>query len=405
MKKMGNIRIIGMVAVVAIFVFIISSSQAENSFQFSAASYSSAFEGPKAQFLGVTYNNKEYTSANGNGASRHIFDTGMTFDADASGSGKPQINGQMTAVFLPEDSLSSAPAWVPFSWLQDNGLITQDSQEGIVGYGGSNPPWNWTIGNDTYQMKEFDMRYYVSFQSSWSGSEDPKGDIPDPILGGGGTAENTYKDVSVWLHFDISPTWYIAGGGVAYFAIAELTLAEDVQMHAIDNNNNVQTVRSDESVNPQAQQAAVSLYYGVFGTASSPSGTPEQYQGHDLNPAYFTKDLYAHIDLTNFGVGAGQVNFFGTYTRGDVATFAFDMKVFVIGEYKVQDIQKNPSQFGFTSPSLNTGVTWLTGIVGWLSSPANVGLLMGLIVLVLLIVFAPWVLLVIVSLFAGGKKR
>jgi hypothetical protein len=325
----------------------------------------------------------------------------MTFDADASGSGKPQINGQMTAIFLPEDSLSSAPSWVPFTWLQNNGLITQDSQEGIIGAGGANPPWNWTINGKDYQMKEFDMRCYVSFSSSWSGSEDPAVNL-DSLLNP--TTENTYKDVGVWIQFDIAPSWYIAGGGTAFFAIGELTTAEKTQMQAVDNNGAVHPTRTDEAVNPEAAQAVVSLYYGIFGTASSPSN-PMQYQGQDLNPAYFTKDLYAHIDLTNFGVGAGVVNFFGSYTRGDVATFAFDLKVFVIGQYLVQDIQKNPSQFGFTSPTTETGINWLTGIIGWLSSPANVTLLTGIIILVLIIVFAPWVLVVIISLFAGGKKR
>lgn len=88
MQKSGNFRLIGLVALVGIFVFIVASSPTENGVQFSSSGfYPSAFEGPKANFLGVTYNNMEYTSSNGHGASAHTFDTTMNWDPDGGSSG------------------------------------------------------------------------------------------------------------------------------------------------------------------------------------------------------------------------------------------------------------------------------------------------------------------------------
>jgi hypothetical protein len=414
MQKAGNFRVIGLVIVVGIFVFIIGSSNPERSFQLSTSGYSSAFEGPSAQFFGVKYNDMEYTASNAHGASEHEFDTVMHFDPDGISSGMPKINGEMTAVFLPEESLSSVPSWVPESWLLSNGYVSNP----VTGVGGVNPPWNWNVSNLMIQMQEYDMRWYVSFNSAWSGASQPNpsgapydystGEAPNPTYAqnlAGDVWKNAYQNTEVWIKFDITPTWYIQGGGTAYFAIAECNLATTASMQTKDNNGNIYPASTTESIFPYSQNDPLYFYYGAFGTGSESSKAPEQYEGKNLNPAYFTNALYAHIDLQNFGVSTYPVNGLSSRVQGDVATFEFDIRVFVIGQYTVQDIQKSPSQYGLTSPSQIQGVNWLTGIIGWLSSPTNDALLMGVIILVLIIIFAPWLLLVIVSLFAGGRKR
>lgn len=412
MRKNGNIRLIGLIILVGFFIFIIGSSQAEKGFQFSTSGYSSAFEGPKAMFYGVTYNNMEYTAANGHGASEHQFDTVMHFDPDSISGGMPKINGEMTAIFLPENALSSIPSWIPTSWIQNLGYVSNP----VTGSGGVNPPWNWNVSNNMIQMNEYDERWYVSFNVGWSGTqttpnllnglssggEAPALSIADKIAGN--TKENAYQNVGVWIYFDITPTWYIQGGGTAYFAIAEINLAETASMQTKDNNGNSYPASTTESVFPYSQNDPFYLYYGAFGTASQSSGAPEQYEGQNLNSAYFTNALYVHIDLQHFGVTTYPINGVSSRVQGDVATFEFHVRVFVIGDYTVQDIQKSPSQYGLTSPSLIQGVNWLGGIIGWLSNPANVGLLTIIIIFVLILIFAPWLLVVIVSLFGGKRK-
>jgi hypothetical protein len=108
-----------------------------------------------------------------------------------------------------------------------------------------------------------------------------------------------------------------------------------------------------------------------------------------------------HVDLNNFGVSTQPVNYFGRLEKGDTVTFAFEVRVFVIGEYKVKDTQPLPDQYGRFTQTQTTGVNWLTGIIGWLSSPANVSLLVIIIIIAAIVIFAPWLLIVIISVFSG----
>lgn len=386
------------IVVIAVFVLSIAWKGSSTPFSLSDLGYSSAYQGPKAKFLGITYNNIIYTGTNFHGASQHVFDTVMHFDSDGAASGMPKIRGEMTAIFLPKESLTFAPDWIPFGWLQNNGLVSNP----VVGADGVNPPYTWNISGNTYLMEEYAMRYYISLSAEWSGSEMPLLSGTEAL--GGYVKANAYKNVGVWINFDISPSWYIQGGGTAYFAIAELRLAENVQMQGHDANGQKYDARTLESVSPESRQSIVYLYYSKFGAFAS-SGDPMQYEGKDLNPAYFTSDLYAHVDLNNFGVATQPVNYYGRLEKGDIATFAFDIRVFVIGEYKVQDIQTNPDQYGRYVPVDTTGNNWLTGIVGWLSQPSNVALLIIILVIAAIVIFAPWLLLAIIPIFTGGRKN
>jgi len=78
--------------------------------------------------------------------------------------------------------------------------------------------------------------------------------------------------------------------------------------------------------------------------------------------------------------------------------------LFVFGQYSVQDIQQDPTQYGRTTPVTTTD-NLLSGIFGWLSNSTNIGILVIIGIIVLMIIFAPWLLVVIISLFAGGKRR
>jgi hypothetical protein len=403
-KSSGNFRVIGLIAVVGIFVFIVASSPVENSFQFSTlgeeifGGYSSAYEGPKAEFYGVTYNGIQYSTLATHSASQHEFDTVMHFDADGASSGRPNINGEMTAIFLPEDTASNIFSWIPQNWLSSNQYVINPQAT-----------YNWNISSSMVQMKEYDMRWYVSFNSGWDGVQGgptdtsfAQGEQPNPSIAqtiGGTIVGNYYTNLGVWIKFDLRPTWYIQGGGTAYFAIAECNLVDTASMQTKDNNGHSYPASSTESIFPYDSNDPLYLYYSPFGTGSVPNGVAEQYEGKNLNSAYFTSALYAHIDLQHFGVTTYPINGVSARTQGDVATFEFNIRVFVFGDYQVQDIQKAPDHYGLTTPTDTTGNNWLTGIIGWLSSPANDAILVGIIILALVIIFAPWVLVVFISLF------
>lgn len=392
-KKGSLTRIIVIGAVFLLLASMLGINTATNyhpPLSVSSLGYSSAFQGPKVEFYGIDYNGAHYTTAAApNSSSLHEFDTVMHFDPDGSSSGKPKIQGEMTTIFLPEESLTVVPSWLPMSWLQNNGLV-------------HNPQavYNWTIGKDTYDMEQYSMRYYVSLSSDWAGTEDPANKLDGIITT---RATNVLNSVNIWLKFDISPTWYIQGGGTAYFAIAKCQLAEDAIMKAKDNNGVQYSARTAESVSPESRYSPVELYYGAWGGQAA-SANPQTYMGQQLNPSYFRNELYAHVDLNNFGVEAGSVNVFGSWTHGDVVTFAFDVTVFIIGDYQVKDIQNNPTQYGRFTPVSNSD-TFFSQILGWLLNPVNFSILLIIAVVVLLIIFAPWVLALIVTAIFGGRKK
>jgi hypothetical protein len=108
------------------------------------------------------------------------------------------------------------------------------------------------------------------------------------------------------------------------------------------------------------------------------------------------------IGLDNFGVTSW--NEYGTVkVKGDVATFDFDITVFVIGEWDVQDIQEIPEDFGRTTKTEQN-----PSLIDYLSNPkvqALITLLAAVGIIVLLLLFAPWVLIAIVSMFTGRRRR
>ncbi|MGD0643930.1 MAG: hypothetical protein ABSA75_03400 [Candidatus Bathyarchaeia archaeon] len=416
MGKGKNSLLMRCLVIVIVVIFAISltanngKGNLSNPFSVTSTGYPTAFI-PNANFYGILYNNMEYTSVNTHSGSEHTFDTALAFDPDGISSGKPKIEGEMTSVYIPQNSVSSGvPSWVPENWLLNSGSVSNP----MTGSGGVNPPWSWTINNQTYSMQEYDMRFDVTFNAAWSGTQSGVVGSQDfstgeaPSLTGyemlaGITNANLFQNVQVWIHFDITPTWYIQGGGNGYLAIAELRASEPTIMQSKDINGHTYASRGAEAVTPEDQGSIVTLYYGPFGTVSGPTGTPEQYEGLNLNPAYFTSDIYAHIDLNNFGVQANPVNGISSRVQGDTATFEFDVIVFAFGQYTVQDIQNNPSQYGRLTPVQEEGINWLSDAIGWLSSPANDSILVIVGIVILLIIFAPWVLVAIISIF-GGKK-
>lgn len=351
--------------------------------------YSSAYQGPSAEFYGVTYYGYQYTASQTYMSSQHQFDSVLHYDVDGNGMGYPSIHGEMTSIFLPTETLSKISAWVPFNWQQSNQYVPN-----LVN------TYSWNISGKMYDMEEYNMRYYVTFSGEWSGSENPA----VTVQGETGETVNVYQNLQVWLKINLNNTWYIQGGGTAYFAIAEMRLADASIKQGRDVNKVTYDARTTESVSPEDASALVYLYYSPFGTTAPAGSVAEQYEGKDLNPAYFTKTLYCHLDFNNFGVYAEPVNYFWSTTRGDVATFAFNIRVFVIGEYTVKDIQDNPSQFGRFTPVSNTGDNWLSGIIGWLSNPANITILIMIAAVVLVIAYAPWLIISLLAL-GGGRRR
>jgi hypothetical protein len=396
MKK--NNLVTRVVALVVLVVLLISIGDATHNVFFSSTGYSSAFQGPKITFYGEEILGQHFTQTP---TTTLMFDP-LSKNPELIQIYLPEIHGSMTTVFLPEDSVnflgwgSTLGISIPASWTQNLGLYAS-------GWKGQSPEvtYNWTINGKMYYMAQYRMKWYVAFAGYWKNIENPAL-LVDPVLRP--TVENVYPNLNMWFEIDTTPTWYIQGGGVAYFAIGKMQLDENVAMGGRDNNGNPVAARTDESTNPESASAVNMIYYAPWGAQPIASEiAPSYYEGKELNPNYFRNVSYCSVDLANFGVYAGAQNFFGTYTKGDTATFCFDLTAFVIGEYTVQDIQKDPTHFGYFTPT-STGSNIFSDLFGWLFSPSTLAWLIPVLIFVAILIFAPWLLVVILALIFGSRK-
>jgi len=416
-KAVGNLRLIAIVALIGVFVFSVANPGTK---QFSSTGYENAFENPQITFYGESYGGHNYLA---NNPTNLVFDknivsqlaiglvnTGLLY--------LPTVQGELTPVFIPSQSEQMSTIFrgitFPTDWTTNADLFNyapgwQNNPTAEL----QNPPqpvetYNWNVtdpsSNTPYmvQMQQWDQKFYCSFSTSWTSSQDPSDWIP----AGASTGYNDYSNLWIWFQVYTPSIWYIQGGGTAYQSIAQINMDANAQMQAKDNKgNNVQTDNA-EAVNPESAASVVYLYYSPFGGTQSTNPTPETYEGSLLNPAYFRNVTYFGIDLASFGNYATWNNILdiGTTTRGDVATFDLDVTTFVFGQYTVLDIMNNPTQYGRTTPE--TSVTnFLSGIIGWLSNPVNIGILTTIGLLILVIIFAPWLLVVLIALVFGGRRR
>ncbi len=439
--------------VVLVIIFLILASSIGGSIKLLSVGdigYSSGFQGPKARFYGVNYHGTKYTAniaptigppssgtttqppssstpppsgtttpppsgTTGTSpqptkpipgvvipghysfsvASLGQYDTTLRFDPDEYDSGMPNLIGEMTTVFVPQESLGGMASWVPNEWLQHNALIKNPQ---------ATYTWNITdsANNSTkvYKMEQWVLKFYMSFTGEWDGAEMPTINL----LESGSVKENYFSDLEAWIQLDLTPTWYIQGGGTAYFAVGKIQLSEPVLKSSHDQAGNIYAGRDLVSVSPESQGAVVYAYYGPFGQGTE-SNTAKTFQGQELNPDLFRDKVYFNVVFNHFGVY--DWNEWGTVKyRGDVARFAFDITCFVIGQWDVKDIQKNEQlqeNFQrdipqFTPPSIADYLAdpRLQGMIGLIAIAA-----VGLVVLIV----APEVVLGLAFVFGGRRKK
>ena len=339
--------------------------------------YSTAFQGPKPSFKGVKVGS----------AKSALSGTTINFDADDSNTGVPNIVGEMTSIFVPEESLGSTPTWVPRDWLSRNALLKNPQKT-----------YSWNISGKTYKMEQWVLKWYVSLGAEWT-TRAEAGGIAEIMLGS--SDRSFYSQTELWFEIDIKPTWYIQGSGTAYFALAKIQLANTVAKTAKDNSGNVIQMDSKMSVVPESQGSILYVYKGLYG-GSAVATSESSFEGKLLNPEYFTDRVYCKIGLSNFGCTSWN-EFFTVKTKGDVATFDFDITAFVIGEWDVQDIQEIPEDFGRTTKTEQN-----PSLLDYLNNPkvqALITLLAAVGIIVLLLLFAPWVLIAIFAMFTGRRRR
>ncbi len=175
----------------------------------STAGYPTAYEGAKATYYGIGYNNLQYTNAQKQQASLLRFDTQLKFDPDAYDAWQCNLAGEMTSVFIPSQNLPAD--WVPRTWWDP----TRDWKNPYNVYEWQVPNADGTVS--FYRMEEWRTVWYFSVSAEWDSG-------PDWIRQDDEAQNRRYYNTELWFEFDVSPTWYFSGVNSTYFSIAKIEL-------------------------------------------------------------------------------------------------------------------------------------------------------------------------------------
>jgi len=308
----------------------------------------------------------------------------MRFDPDEYRYNQPNLIGEMTSVFLPDQSSQNMlKSWIPSNWIAENNYIINPQRE-----------FAWNISGYTYLMREYICRFYVSINAEWDGNVEWLDNAETGPIGG----SRLYHDAEVWVKFDLTPTWYIDGQNRAYFTIAQVRPAADAIYGGLTLSGEQGTIRTKDggvSVTPESIQTPLFIFDAPFGGGSYVKKEPYEYQGRQLNPALFKDEAYIRLNLNNFGVSSDIIAGIPPWSiHGDVVTWKFDVVVFLIGEWTVQDIQDDPDRYGRFQRE-DSPTDWLE----W--AYQNLWWIIPVAIIVLIIFVAPWLLVALLSVLRG----
>lgn len=317
--------------VIIIVCLIVLASGGFDTILMSSQSYTTGYQGVKAQYYGIDWNDN--FGKHGKMAFS-LRGTNINFDPDQIDAGACNLVGEMTSVFEPESP--DYKNWLPTEWLSKNQYI----QNPIHHY-------EWEIydkdENQTilYAMDEYQLKWYFSISADWQGDRE--------------RLDRRYLDTDVWFEFDLTPIWYFEGADKCYFCIAKLKISDLAKGGRIGDEK--KEAKPDLRVCPDSTSSILSIYSKPFGIESERAEkTAHEFQGKKLNPDLFTDKVYSYFTLVNFGTSSWS-EFAGTQWKfqGDVVTVGLDVHVFVVGEWKVKDIQQVPDEYGRTSQTGQTG--------------------------------------------------
>jgi len=357
---------------------------------------STNFQGPKGTFEAIQYQGSysapvRWGGGYGNSAgSLKSFGTTLKFDADGAWDGKPNIYGEMTSIYLPASTVGQIKSWVPTNWLNQMQYL-------------QNPIANntWQIGEKYYGMQTWLCRWYIAFSAEW------EGDLGWPVANLGEIPpaqsfiyENNYENLELWLKVDLSPTFYYQNAENTYFGIGKIQLSNAVDYSGTTTGDLSNTVepRGTVSVLPESEASLLYLYDNCWGESGG-STIQYSYQGQALNPDVFRDAVYVKVDFNKFGLYSGNTvpgTMIGMWVKGDVAVICFDVTVFSIGEWSVQDVQEDPDNYGRFVRS-DEATDWLS----WLLSSETLAWLIPVAIFVAVLLFAPWIIVLLVSLLRG----
>lgn len=391
-----------LIGIISAVIFLSSQTQANIFFPLSIG-YTFGGAGVRSSFVGVDWN---YGDATGQVDLRP--DTKFYFDADDPQKYAPNLVGEMTNAFVPEESLSNAPSWVPFEWFSGATNIRNPLQTAT-----------WELENPdnpdellAYEVEEWMLKLYVSVTCEWdsAGAWVPTWKTE--------VGNQRYRDTEIWIELDLAQNFFVfEGSPTPYFAISKVKCSKFAtgKFGHEDNFFNWEKglglVAEPEEYTPTNLFSVVPestswmyLYYDKWGQEKVTDIDPFTYRGRQLNPDIFVDKMYFSVNLANFGTQYEAYFDLSNLYKGDAVTWAFDVYIYVVGEWKIKDISELPEEYG-REPMVTYQQSWVTGI---LSDPrfqlwSFIGLLaLGVLVLA---IFAPWVLYSIFGMVGSLRKK
>ena len=291
----------------------------------SVVSYTTGYDGVKPAFEGVLYEGNAYE---GGTFTRGTF---LDFDPDDPKFGMCNIEGEMTSIFLPKDlKLGEIPDYVPSSRV---GLLDLMDTEPKV--------YEWQIDKTLYKMEEYDLKWFISLEAGF----DSEGAATN-VEGNG----QRYHGTEVWMRLETNPSWIFEGADRNYFAVAKIIPDYvEVEGHDVDKIN----------VSPESQGSAMPLFYQPYGESIdlvTEDFTGFYSEGQLLNPALFRNQVYTLVKLQDFGTMGWFELPLNYKNMGDVVTWEFTVKVFVVGEWQLKDVQEIPADYGRKSKVVTHGL-------------------------------------------------
>lgn len=376
-------------ATIIICVALLIGGGGDALIQMGSLGYPSGYEGVRASFSGIEFN------AGDSSGKSDLSGMSFYFDADDPIRYAPNLVGEMTNAFVPEGS--ERPSWVfPELWTGVEYIKNPVSA-----------PYEWNLPNPddpdetiAYVMEEWILRMYVSITAEWdelSGLEFGTYEWTDNVR---------YTNTKIWIELDISPISYFEGADQVYFGLAKV-VTSDVAKGRLGKTDEDYTPTDRFSVAPSSGTSYRYLYHSKYGTTQFTPTDPKTYKGRVLNPKIFGDKMYIHLDLVNFGTQSWTDWTGSISSKGDAVTWGFDVHVFVVGEWRVKDIEEIPTDYG-REPQTQYG--WSYYLARFLANPrGQFWLIVGVFALIILglSIVAPWVLVALFGMIGafGGKKR
>jgi len=287
--------------------------------------YTTGYDGVKPAFEGVMYEGVAYE---GGTWTRGTF---LDFDPDDPRFDMCNLEGEMTSIFLPKDiGFGDLPSYIPPSRYSALDLMSTEPKV-----------YEWQIDKTLYKMEEYDLKWFISLEAGY----DSEG-VATNAEGNG----KRYHNTEVWIRLETNPNWIFEGADRNYFAVAKI-MPDWVEIGGHDLEK--------IDVTPESQGSAVSLFYQPYGEAISleeEDFTGFYSEGQKLNPALFRNQVYTLVKLHDFGTMGWFELPLNYKNQGDVVTWEFTVKIFVVGEWELQDVQEIPADYHRTSKVTTQGV-------------------------------------------------